>query len=64
MVIEEGATCENCNSWRKTGIFRLYGIARKEPDNRKCKQDGVCHEWTPFPQETEGSTNADNDKEG
>jgi len=56
-------TCEDCNSWRKTGEITIGGITRQEPKRRICKQDGICNDWTPFPQETEGSINADNDKE-
>lgn len=49
-------TCEDCNSWRKTGEITIHGITRQEPKSRICKQDGICSDWTPFPMETEGST--------
>lgn len=56
MEIEE-ATCENCKSPRKKDReVIICGITRID---RGCKQKGVCKDWTPFPQETEGSIDAE-----
>ena len=55
MTTLEKPTCEDCLASRKTGTVILYGYVRKIPKANICKQDGICKDWTPFPQETEGS---------
>ena len=55
-------SCENCKSpFKEDREVIIHGYARID---KGCKQKAVCPEWTPFPQETEGSISADNHKEG
>ena len=50
-------SCENCKSpFKKDREVTIGGYTRID---NACKQRGVCPEWTPFPQETEGSINGE-----
>ena len=49
-------SCENCKSPRKKD--REVTIGGYTRIDNGCKQKKLCSEWTPFPQETEGSTDA------
>lgn len=47
-------SCENCKSpFKEDREVTIGGYTRIDTG---CKQKEVCSQWTPFPQETEGST--------
>ena len=47
-------SCENCKSYLKKD--REVTTGRYTCTYKACKQKKPCTRWTPFPQETEGST--------